>query len=275
MVKRILVGLGDEAHAESATRYGIELAVRTDAELTGIALFDEARLSYTGSVPLGAGDFARELREKRLLETRELVDRLITAFESACRESQVPALTTIREGEPLDCLQKAARYQDIVFAGRTSLFEHGVIEEPPSALIELIQGGVRPIVTVPAEYRPIRKVIVAYSGSMGSARTMRQFAVLRPWPDAKVQIVVFDKKEDESKSLLTDAVAYYEAHGIDVEGAYVPDPPLHSLLPYAAKWDADMIVMGNSARRYLLRKVFGETMLHAVKNSEIPLFLSQ
>ncbi len=41
------------------------------------------------------------------------------------------------------------------------------------------------------------------------------------------------------------------------------------------KWQADMIVLGNSAKNLLRRRVLGETALHAIRESTLPLFLSQ
>lgn len=275
MIKRILVGLGDQPHAESATQYAIEVATRTGAELTGLALVDVARLEYTGSVPLGAGEFARDLREKRIAETRGLVDRLVRSFEESCRKAGIPVTASVQSGDPVENLKNASRYQDITFAGRTTLFEHGVIQEPPTALIQLIEAGVRPLVTVPATYRPIRNVLIAYSGSMGSAKTMRRFIGLRGWTDVRIQIVTFDRSESEAQELLSEAQKYCKLHGFEAEIARVEGAPLKMLLPYAAEWGADMIVMGNSAKRLLVRRVFGETMLHAVQHAEIPLFLSQ
>ena len=56
---------------------------------------------------------------------------------------------------------------------------------------------------------------------------------------------------------------------------YCPGSPKERLLPEAADWEADMIVIGNSARSLLSRKLFGETALHVIRNADRPLFLCQ
>jgi nucleotide-binding universal stress UspA family protein len=43
----------------------------------------------------------------------------------------------------------------------------------------------------------------------------------------------------------------------------------------ATLWQADMIVLGNSARSLLMKRVLGETALHIIRNADRPLFLSQ
>ena len=41
------------------------------------------------------------------------------------------------------------------------------------------------------------------------------------------------------------------------------------------RWQADMIVMGNSARSVLRREVLGDTLLGTRRDTRIPLFLAQ
>jgi len=36
-----------------------------------------------------------------------------------------------------------------------------------------------------------------------------------------------------------------------------------------------LIVMGNSRRSFILRQLFGETLLHVMQNADLPLFLSE
>jgi len=72
--------------------------------------------------------------------------------------------------------------------GLRSIFEYDIsFEEPKDTLARLISAGVRPIVAVSDKFRPIQKVLIAYSGSMESAKTMKRFVQLRLWPDAKIE----------------------------------------------------------------------------------------
>ena len=62
MIRRILVGLSNLEHAESATKTAIGLARIHQAALTGMTVLDVNRLGATGPVPIGAGEAASELR---------------------------------------------------------------------------------------------------------------------------------------------------------------------------------------------------------------------
>jgi nucleotide-binding universal stress UspA family protein len=121
----------------------------------------------------------------------------------------------------------------------------------------------------------IRRVLVAYNGSRASAKTLRQFIQLRPWPDTQLRIVTFGDVNEPPEELLANAAAYCRAHGVDPEVEHLSGSPKDQLLAHAAEWEADLIVMGNSRQTFLLRNFFSETMLHIMQNADQPLFLSQ
>jgi nucleotide-binding universal stress UspA family protein len=121
----------------------------------------------------------------------------------------------------------------------------------------------------------MKKVLIAYSGSMESAKAMKRFVQMRLWPEAKLRIVTFAQEANQAEQLVGEAAAYCRAHGFEPEVACVPESPKDHLLAYAAEWGADLTVVGNSAKNLLLRRIFGETALHAIRHSDHPLFLAQ
>ncbi|NNM24746.1 MAG: universal stress protein [Phycisphaerales bacterium] len=118
-------------------------------------------------------------------------------------------------------------------------------------------------------------MLFAYNGSMESAKAMKQFVQLNPWPDIRARVVTFDMDTDTSTPLLADAAAYLHAHGINAETESMPDSPVDGLLPHAEDWESDLVVMGSTARHKIFRLILGDTALHAMQHSTLPLFLSQ
>ena len=275
MIRRILLGLCGTPYTPFAIARAVELARQLEAEITGVTVVDVRRLGQIGPVPLGASESARELREFRLEVAQDDVERAAEEFSTACHKAGVPHVLRREEGDPFALMASSARYHDLMIFGLKSLFEHHVVTEPHDALIRLISSGVRPLLAVTADARPIEKILIAYSGSMESAKTMKYLAQLRLWPKAKVRVVTFSHMPDEAEQLIGDAVEYLQKHGFEPDGDYVPTSPRHDLLPYAAKWGADLIVAGNSAKNLLRRHVFGETSLHLITTSDRPLFLAQ
>ena len=110
---------------------------------------------------------------------------------------------------------------------------------------------------------------------MESAKTMRRFVTLAPFAAPTVLVVNFDSDAARSAVLLAEAADYCRAHGLEVETASWQEGPKGRLLEKAYDWGADLLVLGNSARQLLLRKLFGETMLQTLRESRLPMFLSQ
>jgi nucleotide-binding universal stress UspA family protein len=275
MIKRILIGLGGTPFTPIATQRAIELAKRHEAEVTGITVVDINRLERVGPAPIGGGGYARRLGEQRIAETRKRIEESLTAFESACAEAGVTHRVMRETGDPFELMVARSRYNDVIIFGLRSLFDYGVVDEPEDLLTRLVTAGVRPIIASAQKFREIRRVLIGYSGSMESAKAMKRFVQLRLWPDVKLKIVCFGKEAKEAKQLLADAAHYCRTHGFETEVEHFVQSAQGFLIPYATAFKADLIVLGNSARRVLLRKAVGEVTLHTIQKADIPLFLSQ
>lgn len=275
MIKRILVGLGSLEYARSATAKALELAKSHGAELTGVTLFDPDRLDNIGPIPIGAGQLAKELKESRLEDANAIIRAAEAHFNAECKKAGVKHSLQRETGDPLAALVSLTRYHDLVICGLRGLFERGVIDEPPNELAMLVKEGVQPLLAVSDVDRPIHKVLIAYSGSIESAKTMRRFVQFQMWPKAKLKIVTFDEHLETGEARLAKATEYFRAHGLEPETECIPKSPSAHLLPYADSWDADLIVLGNSAKNMLLRRILGETALQVMRNAERPLFLAQ
>ncbi len=275
MLKRILLGLGGTEYTVSAINQAVALALAHDAEVTGVSITDEGRLTFSGPVPIGDDQYAHELADDRMEKAKERCARAMQDFADACQAAGVRHQVLREVGEPFTLMIDEARYHDLMIFGLRSLFAFDLVPDPHNALVRLVQAGARPLIAVSKGYYPVNKVLIAYSGSMESAKAMKRFVQMRLWPEASLRIVTFEHQAEKAKQLVGDAADYCRAHGFEPEEAFVPMSPKDHLLPYAEEWGADLTVVGNSAKNLLLRRIFGETALHAIQNANRPLFLAQ
>lgn len=275
MIKRILVGLGGTEYTDVAIQRAIEIAKLHDACITGVTVVDFKRLSKVGPVPLGAGAYAEKLREKRTSITRERIDQAVAEFEKECRRENIKFGIEQETGDPFELMISHARYNDLTLFGLRSLFDYGFTTEPRDALIRLVSQGVRPILAVAPEYRKIRRVLIAYNGSMESAKAMRRYVQLRPWADVSLRIAYFGEKSEDTSKLLEDAGGYCRAHGFEAETDLASGSAKDGLIEYARTNELDLIVMGNSIRSIIMRQLLGDTALHTIQNADRPLFMAQ
>ena len=275
MVKRILVALSGTPFTDSAIKHALELAKIHQAELTGVTDVDLSRIADVGPVPIGGGAAATGLTEHRLQITQEHIEKTISDFEKGCAQAGMVHCIDRETGDPFEHLSDQWRYHDLTIAGLRGLFEYGVVHSPDDEIIRLLSKGVRPILAVAKEYRQIKKALITYNGSMESAKAMKRFVQMRLWPDVEVQLVCFDKPADGAEKLLSESKSYCRAHGIDAIAEHVEGSPRDVILDFAEQIQADLIVLGSSSRARLLKQLLGDTVLHCLRNADIPLFLSQ
>ncbi len=274
MMKRILVGLGGTTFTPTAIRYAVELGQIHQADLLGVTVLDRRRL---GALTKASGTGKEAIRElTRLEELEERQEQSIAELESACAAASLRCDVTRESGDAFEKMISQARYYDLMIFGLRSLFEPNVIPGSGSdVLTRLVSRGVRPILAVSESYRPIRRVLLAYSGSMESAKSIKKFMSMHLWPDLTFKVVTFDRAPEDANELLEDAADYCRAYGYEAEVECVEGAAREQLLPHAAAWKADLILLGNSAKHLWLKKLLGETALHVIRNADVPLFLSQ
>ena len=276
MIKRILVGLGGTPFTKVSTHCATVLARMHDAQTTGVTVVNLGKLGKVGPVGIGGSHYAQRMREKRENVTREGIEAAVAAFKESCSDQQVVCRRIeYEEGDPFTAMISEARYNDLTIFGLRSIFDYGFASDPDKAIVKLVTQGVRPILAVAEEYRPVKKALIAYSGSMESAKAIRHFLHLKPWPDVTLHLVHFKEGDEREPFLLKDAAEFCQAHGFEVHTDMVAGQARTDLLPFAQDVDADLIVMGNSVQKTLVKHLLGDTVLETIKSADRPLFLSQ
>lgn len=275
MIKRILVGLGGTPYTTAEIRHAIDLAKTHNAEVTAVTVVDLRRVSNVGPVPIGGSVAAASLVNYRLNVTQRAINDAVELFKKACTDANVKHQVFCEAGDPFQELVSHWRYHDLTILALQSLFEYGVVEDPKDMLIQLISRGVRPIVAVSKDYRPVKRVLIAYNGSMESAKAMKYFCMQNLCRDVQVKIVCFSFPAQEANVFLKQAADYCRLHGLEAETELLPGDPSSCLLEYASEWNADLVVLGSTARARIFRRMIGDVALSMVQNASMPLFMTQ
>ncbi|MDA1233001.1 MAG: universal stress protein [Planctomycetota bacterium] len=258
MLKRIHLGLGGTPFTPTAIRYSVELARAHQAEILGTAIIDRSRLAALSKTSETGSDIIDEYRRLEGIETRQ--KRSIADFESQCNDAGISHAVTRSTCDPFEQMISQARYNDLMVFGLRSLFEFDFLEtDGAGPLSRLVSSGVRPILAVAKDYRPIRRVLLAYSGSMRSASAIKQFVTMQLWPDLCFKLVMFDQPNEIAETLLNEMAGYCRSHGHEFECEHIEGSPKQQLLQHATDWNADLIVLGNGSRRLWLKKLLGDT----------------
>jgi len=273
MIKRILVALSGTSCTQSAIAHAVELAKENDAELSGVTVFDPDRLTDVGPVPMGGASAAHELAEHRLDSASKQIEESIGQFEKACGDAGITNRVLKETGDSAAKLLSAWRYHDLTVIGLRGLFEYGVLHDHGHLVLDVIGEGLRPLLAVNEEYRPINTAMVAYDGSPLAARAMKAFCMLSIWKPMQTTVVCFEGQAGETDELLDDAAAYLESHTFCATKKRVEEKPRAAMLKTMEECNADLLVMGAAKRTRLGRKLLGDTARFALENSTRPIFL--
>ncbi len=275
MIKRILVDLSDTQRAQGIVQHATDIARRHLAEMTSVVEGDGQPEASVGSPQtISAAGWARQLRRQSLIDARDVMLAAVEELRDRCTDQGIPFQIVERESDSMTETIEMFQFYDLYICGTNLSFEDTSLESGSEELIQMVEQGVRPILAVSDEYRPVKRVLAALSGSSDAARTLKQFVRLKICPDSILEIISF-KDVERHDWLLTEATRYCRRHGVEPECHVLDSPMNQALLPHAVKSEADLIIIGNSDHGRLARWFFGGTVMDIIRESDRCLFLSQ
>lgn len=281
MVKRILVALDQDADTPVAVDYAFDVAVRDNAEVTGLAVVDTDRIQDTTSGGgIGSMYYAEKLSEELTKKTRLRAQELIEAFSHASEQEHIGYETLVKEGVPSEVIIDELKYHDLLFVGNNPHFFYGHPDEVTTTLGKVVHQCVAPVIIVPAEYRTVKCAVFGYDGSSPAVRALHRFAQLSPFgSELDIHVVsVFDNQRGkaEAENNARDASEYLNAFGYTANPVTLQgDQPVDHLLGYAEQKEAQLIICGAHSRSIFHRLAFGSTTQRLVDDGRFALFLDR
>jgi monovalent cation/proton antiporter MnhG/PhaG subunit len=126
-LRRVVVALASGPNLGPAIDRSIALARAHAAELCGVAIVDTKRLSNVGPVPIGAGWYAQQMRERRIALARAAAADAIEHFGNAAAASGLRWSVQLEEGRPRAVLRSLAAPDVAFVAGQGAWFDQGVL----------------------------------------------------------------------------------------------------------------------------------------------------
>jgi len=283
MIKRILIALDPDVDTRIATMYGIALAKRCDAAITGLAVIDSEQFVFSGyeGGGMGALYYPDEIRENYTENTRKEAVKLLDAFKKSVTTAKVAHTEVMKEGVSYQRIIEDMKYHDLLIIGRDSHFFYDRPKHNTDTMAKVVKKSNMPTLVVTKSYQKVEKVLVAVDESLAAARTLQWFIHLQPFgTDLSFELVnVNEGKTDislkDSNLLLDLTEAYLKSHGFtDINKIVLNNGTPGELLHKHQKWiGADLFILGAHSMSAIRRMTFGSTTHHLVTNSDVPLFM--
>jgi nucleotide-binding universal stress UspA family protein len=230
-------------------------------------------------------EIRQEYRHYAEVAGKKLAAKSRRQFNAACKKSgiskskyppgkyEIGAHWVEVVGRPTREVPEAAKLADLtVFAGPLADYNRLI----PNVLERTLLASGRPILFAPEglSERPLAQIAIAWDASVQAARAVG--AAMTFFQDAK-QILVLSAKEPYAETPDPKKLVEYLAwHGISAEGqALKPDrgAVAETLLTAADEYGAELMIMGGYVHNRFEEAIFGGTTLHAIRHSQIPLFM--
>lgn len=277
MMKRILIALDGSDYGKAATEYGLWLAGKFDAALSGVHVVDivslEGPFLHDLSGSLGFEpylNFSAKMREA--LEDRGR--SILSTFEETCSAAGVETETDLKFGVVVNELCEKAKFADLVVMGRRGVnakFEHGLLG---SATEGAIRRSPKPVLIVPREFTEAKKPLLAFDGSPNASKAMHSAAEWAKALALPLTVVHVMRKEGED-SVLKEAEKYFEGYSIEVDYRSLVDESTLGIEKFYRDGGFDLLFMGTSHHSRFVEMVLGSTTEHVVRSVRGPFFLER
>lgn len=276
-LQKILVPLDLSEYAAAATRAACEVAKVHGGEVTGLVVLDtpDIRSSVTPA-EVTYWPVVQDAIHRATDDARERIAEARREFADVCERQGVSHRESQLEGIPSHCILDAAVLFDLVVMGLRTYFHFETRPGPGNSLARVLDRTPTPVLAVPAELPPdFKKCLIAYDGSYGAGRALRDFVSFAKGSGAR-EITVLTAGQDERQSafLQESAAAYLNAHGFDDFALVTTEAPAIEVVMDEYAGSTDLIVAGIHSRRILKDIFVGSFTTELIEDGRIALFLS-
>ena len=276
MIKSILIPTDGSAYSKVALEYGIHLAERFTAKITGLHVVDDRDLEgpllsdIAGS--LGFTPYRNYLPKfRKVLEDRG--DLILETFRHACQQKSIRSKVNRVSGNVAGMIAEEAKKVDLVIIAQRGVHERWSSGLLGSTTESVVRRSPRPVLVTPASFRELRNILVAYDGGVESNQALKttceNFALGEGWLKAVIVTGDTDKFED----LTQEIEAFVSPYQIDVDIECLRGETAKEILRYAEENRIDLIVMGAFGHSRIHDLILGGTTAYIIRNSTLPVLL--
>ena len=277
MYHSALVALHAEGGNEVLSQMAIDLAARQHLQLSAVVVIDPESTVSHEAVPLGASAFKARRDDALMTQVRKKAQEESDGFAQRCSEHGVSCTTAIREGHLDEEIALAAQTCDMLVVGHGDGTEAcGETREDLSQLHSMLESSARACLVVPCRAEEVRRVVVAYDGSLQAARALHDFAVSGLWQDCPVDVVSLAADREEATETAERAAVYLRTHDYAAETHPIVarfDVANH-ILEFVKESDAGALVMGVYGKSRWHKFMVGTATRSILRATTVPVFVS-
>jgi nucleotide-binding universal stress UspA family protein len=283
MIKKILIPTDGSANSLTALEYGIYIAKKLSAALTGLHVIDVnliqgpllTEISGSAGMPPYEGFF--DAIEKSL---NEKADFILKDFRERCHKYGIQAEVKKTIGGISSVIIEEAQSADLIMMSKKGehfhLKEGGLLGSVAEAVVR--HSG-KPVLVTPENFIEIESMGIAYDGSDSASEAFKLSLTLSKqtsWP-LTVLIITSDAKKADTLSTQIEKMTQKEPDeaSIDCEVIIMSGKEQDEIIKFIREGAVELMVMGAYGHNRLRELLLGSTTSHVIRKSPIPVLLTR
>jgi nucleotide-binding universal stress UspA family protein len=269
VLKSLLVGLNGGPATPAVIDFALQTALVAGAIVAAAPVVDVDAITHGEPVPLGGAAFKYHRDRERVATATAAAAASVSQLSIAAQTRGASYALLEKIEDVPDFLVAAQRFDAIVVSQWAGNDRH---EQPDPMLQHLVQQSPRPVIAVPAEFAPGEAIVVAYDGSLQSARALQLFACLQPIV-LPVLVVCVDRDAATAQRHVETAREFLRLHQIDCGTHALTGDPGRVLREFVAAQRAALLVMGAYGKPTWREFFLGTVTRKILSESHVPLWL--
>ncbi len=276
MIKSILLSVDGSIYTESVLKYGIHLAKAFDARLKVITIVDirfvewAVAMGTDGFVPIIPSTVYQE-ESRKILEAK--AEAVIQKSTEILQKEQVEFGTEKIVGSPVDIIFEQSHLVDLLILGARGEFARWQSKLVGATLEAVVRQCNKPILIVNKDFRPLKKILVAYDGSEKANKALQMAGFFAAKLKRPVLVLTVHDNEQIRNKYLQEAKTYLDSYEIAVTLKGTEGSPEKEILTIAQSDQCDIIIMGAFGHSRIREAILGSITEHVMRHATLPVLL--
>jgi nucleotide-binding universal stress UspA family protein len=279
MIEKILIPTDGSGYSTTALEYGIYVAKRLGAQVTGLHVVDIRLIQgpvftdISGAVGLPPyQEFLPSIRSG----LDERAEGILEAFRARCEEAGLQPETLKSMGLIGETIIDEGKQADLIVLARRGEHFHltggGILGSTAESVVR--KSG-KPVMVTPETFLEIESMGLAYDGSMPAKNALELAVKLSDAASWPLTILVITDDHELEANIIRKLDDFLEPLKIDSETIVLRGKEDREIIKFIQEGSIELMVMGAYGHNRLREFILGSTTSHVIRKSTVPVLLTR
>jgi len=277
MIEKILIPIDGSNNSKIALEYGVYMANRLDAKVTGLHVIDIHVMQepiftdISGSLGLPPSPaFVPIVRSGLDARAKDILG----SFKSRCEEAGLRAETAAVEGIIDETIIAEGKKADMIVLTRKGEHFHLSGGKLSSTVEAVVRKSGKPVMVTPEAFCEIESMGLAYDGSLPAENALKLAVALSEFLSWPITIIVIANDHSVAANIASRLEDFLEPFKVDTETVIIKGKEDREIVKFIQEGSIELMVMGAYGHNRLREFLVGSTTSYVIRKSAMPVLLA-